>query len=143
MATSGSAIGGYAEPPCVWDKFQVYQGHEWQTPVILIGTPPPSPPKLYPNPIKMALEYKKMMEAGQTKSQAELVRHLGTSRAKVTQMLNLLKLDGEIQEFILGLSETDERLKIMTERKLRPLAILADKEIQRKRFWKLVGMCKK
>ena len=63
-----------------------------------------------------------------------LARLLGVSRAKITQMLNLLKLDDEIQGFILGLDETDKRLKVMTERRLRPLAQIHDENEQLREF---------
>ena len=80
-----------------------------------------------------------MLEQGLVLSQADLARHLGVSRAKVTQMLNLLKLDEEIQEFILGLEKTDVRLNVLTERRLRPLAQLGSKQMQRKRFKEMAG----
>ena len=44
--------------------------------------------------------------------EADFVRILDIFRIKVTQMMNLLKLDAEIQEFMLGLEDTDEFLKI-------------------------------
>ena len=37
-----------------------------------------------------------MLEQGLVQSQADLARRLGVSRAKITQTLNLLKLDTEI-----------------------------------------------
>jgi hypothetical protein len=84
----------------LWDKFQVYQGFNWQTPVFHIGVPPvikqANSPKTYPNPIKIALQYKGMIDSGQAKNQADLARILGVSRAKATQMLNLLKLSNTI-----------------------------------------------
>ena len=56
-------------------------------------------------------------------------------------MLNLLKLDKEIQSFILSLDSTDERLKVLTERRLRPLVQITDREIPRKRFWEMMELC--
>ena len=43
--------------------------------------------KIYPNPLKIALQYKEMLDLGQAESQADLARILGVSRAKVTQMI--------------------------------------------------------
>ena len=54
-------------------------------------------------------------------------------------MLNLLKLDEQVKAFILGLDDSDARLKIVTERKLRPLAQIAGRESQRKKFWEMIG----
>ena len=51
------------------------------------------PKKTYKNPICLAREYKKMIDIGEAKNKAELARIKGISRARVTQILNLLKLD--------------------------------------------------
>ena len=126
------------KPFVVWDKFHVYQGHNWHTPFITIGTSPPNQPKIYQNPIKIALQYKKLWDDGQARSKAEVAELLGVSRAKVTQMMHLLKLDTEIQDFILGLDETDERLKQLTERRLRELVKIKDRNMQKERFLELV-----
>jgi len=99
----------------------------------------PSGPKTYTNPIKTALHYHTMLEQGLVQSQADLARHLGISRAKVTQMLNLLKLDEKIQEFILGLEETDERLKVLTERRLRELVKVEDEKVQKEMFGEMIS----
>jgi len=49
-----------------------------------------NPKKTYRNPIYLAREYKKMIDIGEVKNQAELSRIKGISRARVTQILNLL-----------------------------------------------------
>jgi len=46
----------------------------------------------YRNPIYLAKEYKKMIDSGEVKNQIELARIKGMSRARVTQILNLLKV---------------------------------------------------
>ena len=71
-------------------------------------------------------------------SQADLARILGVSRAKVTQMMNLLKLDEEVQEFVLALESTDERLKVLTERRFRELVKIDDGELQKERLWEII-----
>jgi len=54
----------------------------------------PSPPmKIHRNPFHLAREYKYMIDSGEVKSQAELAKIKGISRARITQILNLLKLD--------------------------------------------------
>ena len=53
----------------------------------------PTPKKTYRNPIYLAKEYKKIIDSGEAKNQAELARIKGISRARITQILNLLKLD--------------------------------------------------
>jgi len=56
----------------------------------------PAPKKTYRNPIYLAKEYKEMIESGEAKNQAELAKMKGISRARVTQILNLLKIDKNI-----------------------------------------------
>ena len=76
---------------------------------------------IYRNPIYLAREYKQMIDSGKVKNQAELARIKGISRARVTQILNLLKLDSLI---IQELEKLGDPLKsrIITERILRPRA---------------------
>ena len=78
-----------------------------------------SPKKIYRNPIYLAKEYKKMIDSGETKNQSELAKLKGISRARVTQILNLLKLDFNI---IQELEKFGDPLKskIITELSLRP-----------------------
>lgn len=49
--------------------------------------------RIYRNPIYLAKESKQMIDSGQVKNQSDLARKLGISRARVTQTLNLLRLD--------------------------------------------------
>lgn len=72
----------------------------------------------YRNPICLAKEYKKMIDLGEVKNQAELARIKGISRAMVTQILNLLKLKPQI---IQELEKVGDPLnsKVITERMLR------------------------
>jgi hypothetical protein len=74
--------------------------------------------KTYRNPIYLAKEYKEMIGSGKAKNQSELARIKGISRARVTQILNLLKLNPLIiQE--LGKLGDPLKSKIVTERMLR------------------------
>ncbi len=74
-------------------------------------------------------------------SHAELAKHLGVDRSRVSVVLNLLKLDEEIKEFILGLSDGDVRLKVLNERRLRLIALVKDREVQKEQFWKILNPC--
>jgi len=67
----------------------------------------------------LAKEYKKMIDNGQVKNQAELARKLGISRARVTQILRLLKLDSFVIQELEKLGDP-LKSKIITERMLRP-----------------------
>jgi ParB-like chromosome segregation protein Spo0J len=68
-----------------------------------------------------------MIDNGQVKNQSDLARKLGISRARVTQILRLLKLDPLIVQ---ELEEFGDQLKskIITERRLRSYINKSPKE---------------
>lgn len=75
--------------------------------------------RIFRNPIYLAKEYKEMIDSGKAKNQVELAKLKGISRARVTQILSLLKFDSLI---IQELEKLGDPLKsrIITERMLRP-----------------------
>jgi len=75
--------------------------------------------RIYRNPIYLAKEYKQMIDNYDVKNQAELAQLKGVSRARITQILDLLKLNPLI---IQKLERLGDPLKsnIITERMLRP-----------------------
>ena len=83
--------------------------------------------RIYRNPICLAKEYKEMIDNNQVKNQSELARKLGISRARVSQILRLLKLDPLV---IQELEKFGDPLKsrIITERTLRPYVNKSSKE---------------
>jgi len=60
-----------------------------------------------------------MIDSGKVKNQAELAKLKGISRVRVTQILNLLKLDSLIIQELEKLSDPIKS-RIITERMLRP-----------------------
>ena len=102
MVTFGSPNDPFTEHFYVLKKFIIDQRNKGHSPFIFIGIPPRIPPPKYPNPIKTVLQYSQMLDDGQAQTQADLARLLGISRAKVTQMLNVLKLAEEIQDSVEG-----------------------------------------
>ena len=66
-----------------------------------------------------------------------IARREGISRARVTQVMGLLRLAPEIQEHVLSLPDTVRRSAI-TERALRPIAQIENPKDQRARFQELV-----
>jgi ParB-like chromosome segregation protein Spo0J len=74
--------------------------------------------RIYRNPIYLAREYKEMIDSGKVKNQAELAKLKGISRARVTQILNLLKFDKNIIDHLEKIGDPMER-KVISERKLR------------------------
>jgi hypothetical protein len=88
--------------------------------------------RIYRNPIYLAREYKKMLDSGEVKNRAELSRLKGISRARVTQILNLLKLNSLA---IIELEKLGDPLKARTisERMLRPYT---NKSIRTSQYFK-------
>jgi hypothetical protein len=64
-----------------------------------------------------------MILEGTHASPADLARHLGVSRARVSQILRLLELNPEALEVLTNLGDSMLSAKI-TERKLRPIVNL-------------------
>ena len=85
-----------------------------------------------------AREWQRMIAAGEVKNAAELARRYGVTRARVSQLLGLLRLAPEILSYIDGLSGTEGALHL-TARRLRDIAILDNRDEQRARFRDLVG----
>lgn len=108
-----------------------------RSPVFDVGRVKQSGSEIYTNPIKEALKYRGCLDRREVKSQADLAKKLGVSRAKVTQMLNLLELDDEIKACMLRFEETDKRLGTLTERRLRKLLQLSV-AAQKSKFWELL-----
>ncbi len=71
--------------------------------------------------------FERLLSTGEVQHRAELAQRYGLARSRVTQLMSLLKLDPRLVERVRTLEPgTMERL--VTERKLRPLAKLARDE---------------
>jgi len=81
---------------------------------------PSSTKKTYRNPIYLAKEYKEIIDSGEAKNKAELARIKDISRARVTQILNLLKLEKSIIDSLEQIGDPMDR-KVISERELRKI----------------------
>ncbi len=72
----------------------------------------------YSNPIYLARQWQRDLSEGKYISQADLSRKLGVSRARVTQILNLLKLPGDVIEKVTAMGDPLPK-PIITEHGLR------------------------
>ena len=102
-----------APPDCNIDRTFIYKFY-FQTVVKKSSIPK----KTYRNPIYLAKEYKKMLDSGEAKTQAELARIKGISRARVTQTINLLRLDKSIIDNLEQIGDPMDK-KVISERELR------------------------
>ena len=76
------------------------------------------------------------MENGKTK--ADIARKVGTSRARVTQVMSLLKLHPDIQKY-LNSTEHDLNAELLTERILRDIAAIQNSEDQLAAFRRMIS----
>ncbi len=67
-----------------------------------------------------------MIRSGEIRDWAEAARLVGVTRARMTQVANLLLLAPKIQEGILNLSHVTRGEDLVTERSLREVAAHAD-----------------
>lgn len=77
----------------------------------------------YRNPIYLAREWQRLLKSGERSSPAALSRYLQVSRARVTQIMNLLLLSPEVKDMISSLGDP-LRMPAVSERRLRPLLAL-------------------
>lgn len=90
----------------------------------------PKPQKIPQTPrvtelLRKAMEWQKLLDSGDVSSQADIARREGLSRARVTQIMDLLNLTPDIQKYILSMPEAIRR-SVVTERSLRPIIKLAE-----------------
>jgi hypothetical protein len=83
----------------------------------------------------VAQDWQQRLDDGADRSRADLARQLGVSRARVTQMLDLLTLAPAVVHAVAALGDPLPQ-PIVTERLLRPLRKLTPQDQQRR----LAGM---
>jgi hypothetical protein len=72
--------------------------------------------------LRKAIEWQGLLESGDAENQADIARRERISRARVTQVMGMLRLAPEIRAKILTSPGTLHR-RTVTERMLRPIAI--------------------
>ena len=90
------------------------------------------------SPIEIALQYAAVLKDPSVTSKAEVARRFGVSRARVCQVLKLLALDERILEFLKATNRAAEPAQV-TERKLRPIAVVRDRKQQVRMFNDLIN----
>jgi hypothetical protein len=97
---------------------------------VLPGRGKPKPPRVPKTPrvaelLRKAIEWQSLLESGKAINQAYIACQEGISRARVTQVMGMLRLAPEIQERILSMPDGVGRSSL-TERMLRPIGTSAD-----------------
>lgn len=91
--------------------------------------------KTYRNPVALALEWQKAIDSGHYLSQADVTQEKGVSHARVTQVLNLLRLAPRVIGIVMDLGDpllapmaTERRLRriinLPRQKQLKELAII-------------------
>lgn len=107
-------------------KKELRSGHE----------PTPRPPRV-PRVAKLmalAIKFDRLIRDGTVADYSELARLGHVTRARMTQIMNLLNLAPDIQEAILFLPQVEQGRDAVTERDLRALVVEMDWRKQR-RLW--------
>ena len=102
----------------------------------------PKPTKVARTPrvvelLRKANEWKALLESGEVASQAEIALREGITRARVTQIMGMLRLAPEIREQILAMHDSSRRPQI-TERVLRPIGVITPYRDQLREFHKFL-----
>ena len=92
------------------------------------------------NPIHTALQWQQMLATDNTLCMAEIARKTGVSRARVTQVLNLLALPQDIITYTAKLTCRDD-LRLFSERKLRQILAAGTTSDQLAAFHQLRQQC--
>ena len=90
----------------------------------------PKPPKEPKTPrvvelLRKTMEWQTLLESGRIANKAEIARREGITRARVTQIMGMLRLAPKIQEHVLSMPDTASR-PLISERMLRPVGTITD-----------------
>jgi hypothetical protein len=86
----------------------------------------------------LAIRMDDLVRRGEVADYADIARLGHVTRARVTQIMNLLCLAPDIQESILFLPRTDRGRDPMREHQVRPILTILDWRKQR-RLWSAIG----
>jgi len=106
-----------AERTIIWDTFDyVFEAERRRI----------RPLRTYRNPIFLAREWADAMQAGDFRSRRAFAKAVGVSHARVSQVLGLLRLCPPAAKRLEALGDPLSS-RAVTERKLRPIAVLPEK----------------
>ena len=95
--------------------------------------------RAYLSPLAEARRYQALLENDPyVKTRTDVARELGVSKARVTQVLGLLKLAPEVQNALLALRD-QKPLRFFSERRLRPLTRISHPKKQVRAFRRMIA----
>ncbi|MBI5587043.1 MAG: hypothetical protein HY889_01600 [Deltaproteobacteria bacterium] len=97
---------------------------------------PPKTPRVT-ELLRKAMEWKELLDAGEVPTLVEIARREGLSRARITQIMSLLRLAPDIRNYILSMPRVTKR-PVVTERLLRPIVRVENLLVQAERFQQLL-----
>lgn len=115
-------------------RIELRQG---EAPVVVL--PPPGRVPRVSKLMALAIRFEGLLRSGQVRDFAEIARLGHVTRARVSQIMNLLHLAPDIQEEILFLPRVEAGDDPVTERHLRPITRLHDWRDQRRAWRGLTG----
>lgn len=110
-----------------------------------VAPPPAAPTGRVPRAARLlalAHRFEGLLASGDVRDQAELAAIAGVTRARVTQILNLLHLAPDIQEAVLHLPRTESGRDAVRERHLRRIAAMPEWYVQRA-AWREISEARK
>jgi hypothetical protein len=105
------------------------------------GSERPGRPRRCAHPIDLALKWRRMIEANDDLTMAQLARNQAVSRARVTQVMKLLALPQDVQSYLIALQDP-AATSYFSEHKLRVLAACASAEMQMRKFLESQNACR-
>ena len=107
-----------------------------QNPKETKAPPPPAVPRVS-RLMALAIHFDQLVRDDVVADYADLARLGRVTRARVTQIMNLLNLAPDIQEELLFLPPTRQGRVVVTEKKIRPVVAEMDWRKQR-RMWRAI-----
>jgi hypothetical protein len=112
---------------------------------VIRDEPPPDTPQVLSGNVPrvsrlmaLAIRFDRLIKAGEIRDQAEIARLGQVTRARVTQIMNLLLLAPDIQEEILFLPRTQHGRDPIREIMVRPIAAVPGWREQRRMWQRLL-----
>ncbi len=119
-----------------WQEFNIYQEIRNRRLFIGIGTTPVKLPRICESPLLEASRYENLFKDPFVQIQSDIAREMGITRARVSQIMALLKLAPEIQRELLALQE-QRAIRFFSEHRLRPLLNIKKPSLQIHEFNKM------